>query len=157
MPHHLQPYQDFSPLPTFPLFSPVPFASTYHRKTPSFPFEIVNRDLDVPEIQGTTQEVALAKCRAAAKIVSVCARADQRIRVPCHGVLTTDLPRLVPTPARRALPNGGYRPLLLRPVRSSRSLHQALPLLPGAQRSQHPPRRIRGPQRNGHLHICVLL
>ncbi|PWN24076.1 putative HAM1-protein [Microstroma glucosiphilum] len=39
-------------------------------KTPSFPFEIVNRDLDVPEIQGTTQEVAIAKCRAAAKILN---------------------------------------------------------------------------------------
>jgi inosine triphosphate pyrophosphatase len=37
----------------------------------------------VPEVQGTTQEVAIAKCRAAAEIVSV--RGDPR---------TTDCPRL---------------------------------------------------------------
>lgn len=39
-------------------------------QTPDFPFEVVNRDLDVPEVQGTTQEVAKAKCKAAARLVS---------------------------------------------------------------------------------------
>jgi len=36
---------------------------------PSFPFQLVSKDLDLPEIQGTTQEVARAKCKAAAEIV----------------------------------------------------------------------------------------
>ncbi|CEH17746.1 inosine triphosphate pyrophosphatase [Ceraceosorus bombacis] len=36
---------------------------------PSFPFELVNRDLDTIEVQGTTQDVARAKCSEAAKII----------------------------------------------------------------------------------------
>ena len=36
------------------------------RKTPNFPYELVNKALDVPEVQGTTVEVAKAKCRSAA-------------------------------------------------------------------------------------------
>lgn len=35
--------------------------------TPAFPFTLVNQSLDVPEVQGTTADVARAKCRAAAK------------------------------------------------------------------------------------------
>ncbi|EPQ31962.1 uncharacterized protein PFL1_00161 [Pseudozyma flocculosa PF-1] len=34
--------------------------------SPDFPFDLTNQDLDLPEIQGTTQEVARAKCSAAA-------------------------------------------------------------------------------------------
>ncbi|GAA6008604.1 hypothetical protein JCM11491_003364 [Sporobolomyces phaffii] len=33
-------------------------------------FEVESRDLDLPEIQGTTQEVAIAKVRAAAEVVN---------------------------------------------------------------------------------------
>jgi inosine triphosphate pyrophosphatase len=32
-------------------------------------FEVESRDLDLPEIQGTTQEVAIAKVKAAAEVV----------------------------------------------------------------------------------------
>ncbi|CAO1625994.1 unnamed protein product [Parajaminaea phylloscopi] len=39
-------------------------------KTPDFPFEIVNEALDVPEVQGSTAEVAKAKCRAAARQIN---------------------------------------------------------------------------------------
>ena len=34
------------------------------------PFEVDSQDLDVPEVQGTTQEVATAKVKAAAEIVN---------------------------------------------------------------------------------------
>lgn len=34
------------------------------------PFEVDSQDLDVPEVQGTTQEVARAKVKAAAEIVN---------------------------------------------------------------------------------------
>lgn len=34
------------------------------------PFEVDSQDLDVPEVQGTTQEVAKAKVKAAAEIVN---------------------------------------------------------------------------------------
>ena len=33
------------------------------------PFQVESRDLDLPEIQGTTREVAIAKVKAAAEIV----------------------------------------------------------------------------------------
>jgi inosine triphosphate pyrophosphatase len=36
---------------------------------PDFPYTLVGRDLDLPEIQGTTQEVARAKCREAAEVL----------------------------------------------------------------------------------------
>lgn len=35
--------------------------------SPNFPYELTNKDLDLPEIQGTTRDVAQAKCAAAAK------------------------------------------------------------------------------------------
>ena len=35
--------------------------------TPNFPYELTNKDLDLPEIQGTTRDVAQAKCAAASK------------------------------------------------------------------------------------------
>lgn len=35
--------------------------------TPSFPFTLINKELDVPEVQGSTADVARAKCKAAAK------------------------------------------------------------------------------------------
>ncbi|KAN0066376.1 nucleoside triphosphate pyrophosphohydrolase ham1 [Thecaphora frezii] len=34
--------------------------------SPDFPYDFTNQDLDLPEIQGTTQQVAQAKCSAAA-------------------------------------------------------------------------------------------
>ncbi|CAO1613483.1 unnamed protein product [Jaminaea pallidilutea] len=37
------------------------------QKSPDFPFEVVNQSVEVPEVQGTTVEVAKAKCKAAAR------------------------------------------------------------------------------------------
>ncbi|PWN30820.1 Maf/Ham1 [Jaminaea rosea] len=37
------------------------------QKTPDFPFTLTNKALDVPEVQGTTIDVAKAKCRSAAR------------------------------------------------------------------------------------------
>lgn len=36
---------------------------------PSIPFDLVNQDLDIPEIQGNINEVATAKCKTAASII----------------------------------------------------------------------------------------
>lgn len=36
-------------------------------QTPDFPFTLVNQSLDVPEVQGTTRDVAIAKCKSAAR------------------------------------------------------------------------------------------
>ncbi|GAA5894840.1 nucleoside triphosphate pyrophosphohydrolase HAM1 [Sporobolomyces salmoneus] len=44
-------------------------ASSSSSSSSSPQFEVESRDLDLPEIQGTTQEVAIAKVRAAAEIV----------------------------------------------------------------------------------------
>ncbi|KAI3623848.1 HAM1 [Malassezia furfur] len=41
--------------------------------TPNSSWTLESKELDVPEIQGTTQEVALAKCRSAA----------QQLQAPC--------------------------------------------------------------------------
>lgn len=38
--------------------------------SPGFPFEVVNAALDVPELQGTTAEIATAKCKAAARLLN---------------------------------------------------------------------------------------
>ncbi|CAD6890017.1 unnamed protein product [Tilletia controversa] len=36
----------------------------------NFPFEIESKDLDLPEVQGDIEEVAIAKCKAAAKALN---------------------------------------------------------------------------------------
>ncbi|PFH44864.1 hypothetical protein AMATHDRAFT_184883 [Amanita thiersii Skay4041] len=36
----------------------------------SYGIEVDSKDLDIPEIQGTTQEIAIAKCRAAADLLN---------------------------------------------------------------------------------------
>lgn len=36
---------------------------------PAFPLEVVSQKIDLPEYQGTPQEIAVEKCRQAAKIV----------------------------------------------------------------------------------------
>lgn len=80
--------------------------------TPSFSVE--SEDLDVPEVQGTTQEVAMAKVRAAAEIVGG----------PC--ITEVGLPWSCGADVPGALSGRSSRPKYAEPSRSHRILPSAL-------------------------------
>jgi len=49
--------------------NPNKLIETKYILSQGIPIEIDSQDLDIPEVQGTTQEVAIAKCRRAAELL----------------------------------------------------------------------------------------
>jgi hypothetical protein len=68
---------------------------------------IQNRAIDVPEIQGTPEEIAKEKCRRAAEVVSFAALLKQRSSY-CSFRTHGDLQLTLPEPDRRSSLDGGY-------------------------------------------------
>lgn len=102
-----------------------------------------NSLLAVPELQGTTQEVAREKCRRAAEQ----AHPSSPLPSPTH---LTDLA------AQRALHHRRHCALLLRTQRPARRVHQALHGCARPRRLEHAPGGLGGQARVGALYVCVL-
>jgi hypothetical protein len=119
----------------------------------------------VPEVQGSTQEVAIAKCKSAAKQVRAARSSPRRIPDPYGSCFQPA--------ARKGLRDGRHRALLRRPRRTPGTVHQGLydqtrsrryapPFLSQTTsltlslRPQHPPARIPHHPRARTMHVRLL-
>lgn len=115
-------------------------------------FSVESEDLDVPEVQGTTQEVAMAKVRAAAEIVGgPCITEDTSLGFEALGGL--------PGPYIKYFMNSvGHEGAKSIPF--SRSPTGSPPLDPLtrllARRPEQHARRLPVQARNSSLHLCLL-